>query len=32
VTENLMKSVSKAFIMPDVTGSDHCPVGMVLDR
>ncbi|MBM3156880.1 MAG: exodeoxyribonuclease III [Chloroflexi bacterium] len=27
VTDNLLKSVTKAFIMPDVSGSDHCPVG-----
>ena len=30
VSENLLPSVSKAFIMPDVTGSDHCPVGIIL--
>ena len=30
VTENLLNSVSSAFIMPDVTGSDHCPVGIIL--
>ena len=30
VTENLLKSVSQAFIMSDVQGSDHCPVGIVL--
>ncbi len=30
VTENLLPSVSKAFIMPEVTGSDHCPIGIVL--
>jgi exodeoxyribonuclease-3 len=30
VTENLLPSVSEAFIMPDVMGSDHCPVGIVL--
>lgn len=29
VTENLLKSVVQAFVMPDVTGSDHCPVGIV---
>jgi len=22
--------VARAFIMPEVTGSDHCPVGMTL--
>jgi exodeoxyribonuclease-3 len=30
VTENLVSSVARAFIMPDVMGSDHCPVGIVL--
>ncbi len=30
VSENLLPSVSSAFIMPDVMGSDHCPVGIVL--
>jgi len=30
VTENLLPSVSGAFIMPEVTGSDHCPVGISL--
>lgn len=30
VTENLLKSVAQAFIMPDVTGSDHCPVGIIV--
>ena len=27
-TENLLPMVSDAFIMPDVMGSDHCPVGI----
>jgi exodeoxyribonuclease-3 len=31
VSTNLVGSVSKAFIMPDVTGSDHCPIGIELD-
>jgi exodeoxyribonuclease-3 len=31
VTENLLKSVAKAFIMPEVMGSDHCPVGIELE-
>jgi len=26
VSENLLPSVSKAFIMPEVMGSDHCPI------
>jgi exodeoxyribonuclease-3 len=30
VTENLLESVSKAFIMPEVMGSDHCPIGIIL--
>jgi exodeoxyribonuclease-3 len=30
VNENLLPAVTKAFIMTDVTGSDHCPVGIVL--
>jgi len=30
VTDNLLKSVSSAFIMPEVMGSDHCPVGIML--
>ncbi len=30
VTENLLPSVSKAFIMPEVMGSDHCPIGIIL--
>jgi exodeoxyribonuclease-3 len=30
VTENLVTAISQAFIMPDVTGSDHCPAGIVL--
>ena len=31
VTENLLKSTSSAFIMPEVMGSDHCPIGIVLN-
>ena len=30
ITENLLSQVAKAFIMPDVTGSDHCPIGLAL--
>ena len=30
VSENLLPAVKEAFIMPDVMGSDHCPVGIVL--
>ena len=31
VSEDLLPSVKDAFIMPDVTGSDHCPIGLVLE-
>lgn len=31
VTVALLQSVLDAFIMPDVVGSDHCPIGMVLE-
>jgi exodeoxyribonuclease-3 len=27
----LVDNVKKAFILPDITGSDHCPVGIKLD-
>jgi exodeoxyribonuclease-3 len=30
VTENLLPSISNAFIMPQVMGADHCPVGIIL--
>ena len=30
VSENLLPSVADSFIMPEVMGSDHCPVGIVL--
>jgi exodeoxyribonuclease-3 len=30
VTENLLPMISSAFIMSEVTGSDHCPVGIIL--
>ncbi len=30
VSENLLGSVSRAFIMSEVMGSDHCPVGIIL--
>lgn len=32
VSENLISSITDAFIMPEVTGSDHCPIGVILDR
>jgi len=30
VTENLLPQIKNALIMTDVTGSDHCPVGIIL--
>ena len=30
VSENLRSSVKDAFILPDIEGSDHCPVGLTL--
>ncbi|NIQ03910.1 MAG: exodeoxyribonuclease III [Nitrospinaceae bacterium] len=30
VTEGLLKRVKDAFITPEVMGSDHCPVGLVI--
>ena len=30
VSDNLASSIAASFIMPDVMGSDHCPVGIVL--
>ncbi len=30
VSENLLPSVTRAFILPEVMGSDHCPVGITL--
>jgi len=30
VSENLKRSVRSSFILPEVTGSDHCPVGIHL--
>jgi exodeoxyribonuclease-3 len=31
ISENLKAHVKKAFIMPEVMGSDHCPVGILLN-
>jgi len=31
VSQSIMPYVKDAFILPDVTGSDHCPVGIVID-
>jgi exodeoxyribonuclease-3 len=30
VSENLRKNVTSAFILPQIMGSDHCPVGVEL--
>jgi exodeoxyribonuclease-3 len=30
VSKNLKKNVKAAFILPEVMGSDHCPVGVDL--
>ncbi|MFH0941501.1 MAG: exodeoxyribonuclease III [Chloroflexota bacterium] len=30
VSDNLLPALADAFILPGVTGSDHCPVGLVL--
>ena len=30
-SEDIMQNITDAFILPDVTGSDHCPIGIVLD-
>lgn len=31
VSEPLLDKVRQAFILPDITGSDHCPVGIDID-
>lgn len=31
ITDGLLPRLKEAFILPDITGSDHCPVGIVLD-
>ena len=31
VSEEMLPALSAAFIMPGVTGSDHCPTGITLD-
>lgn len=31
ITPNLLKSLKKAFIMPEVMGSDHCPLGIEIE-
>jgi len=30
ITETLLGQVERTFIMPEVTGSDHCPIALVL--
>ncbi len=30
VSDNLLPSVTNAFILPEVMGSDHCPIGITL--
>ena len=30
VTENLRSAIKDAFILPEIQGSDHCPVGLTL--
>ncbi len=30
VSENLLPALAEAFIMSEVTGSDHCPIGIIL--
>ncbi len=30
ISENLLPNLIRAFIMPDIMGSDHCPIGIVL--
>ena len=32
VSDNFKKNVKDAFIMPDVIGSDHCPVGIDIEH
>ncbi|MCX7912020.1 MAG: exodeoxyribonuclease III [Dehalococcoidales bacterium] len=31
VSEDLLPALRDAFIMPDVMGSDHCPIGIILE-
>jgi exodeoxyribonuclease III len=31
ISENLLQALTGAFIMPDVMGSDHCPIGITLN-
>lgn len=31
ISENLKDNIENAFIMPDIVGSDHCPIGIDID-
>ncbi len=31
ISENFKKNLVNAFILPDVMGSDHCPIGITID-
>lgn len=31
VSESFMKHITDAFILPEVTGSDHCPIGITVN-
>jgi len=31
ISENLKSKLKKAFILKDVMGSDHCPIGIIID-
>lgn len=31
ISDNLEENLQEAFILPEVMGSDHCPVGVILD-
>jgi exodeoxyribonuclease-3 len=31
ISVNLLSSVHDAFILPEVMGSDHCPIGVTLN-
>jgi len=32
VSESLMPMIGKSFIRPEVQGSDHCPIGLLVAR
>jgi len=32
VNTDFLPKISKAFILPEIMGSDHCPVGIILDK